>query len=472
MDGVQGYQTFRNHLPFATTFAGDRRGRGENDAFPAEGGRWIRKAVRKKTFDERSLKDEIDLFRGDDALDVVGGTSREKSADPAATIKKIKREEWKTIYTRLAPPDHDGRLAATRTVGAAVEFGHAQPVTLIHAVGLRKVFRKPEKGPGLRGALKHLIERKFSDHVAVDGIDLSIAQGEAVAYVGPNGAGKSTTVKMLSGILVPTSGEVHVDGLVPHRHRVENARRVGVVFGQRTQLWWDVPVRDSLELLRDMHGIGAENYRKRLDRLDGVLGVGELLPTIARKLSLGQRMRADLAAALIHDPKVVYLDEPTIGLDISVKDRVRTFVRELAADGTTVLLTTHDLADIEEICRRIVIIDEGRVVYDGDLQAVKDTHVRDRSMSFELAGDLPGVERIAARLPGARVVPGPSGRELTVTFDRLTIRAREVLSAVLAEAEIVDMHIDEPAIETVVRKVYAGQLHAGPEGAADEGIAG
>lgn len=333
-------------------------------------------------------------------------------------------------------------------------------MTLIRATGLRKVFRRPDKGPGIRGAVRHLVQRRYSEHVAVDDVDLSVREGEAVAYVGPNGAGKSTTVKMLSGILVPTAGEVSVNGLVPYRERVENARHVGVVFGQRTQLWWDLPVRDSLELLRDMHGLGRQRYERTLERLDDVLGLAELLPVTARKLSLGQRMRADLAAALVHEPRIVYLDEPTIGLDIAVKDRVRTFVRQLVAEGTTVMLTTHDLADIEDICRRIVIIDEGRIVYDGDLQSVKDTHVRDRSMHFELAAPAP-LDRIAARITGARVVPGASDREVTVTFDRFVLAAREVLAAVLAEAEIVDMRIDEPAIEDVVRKVYAGQLTAG-----------
>ncbi|MBF9127716.1 ATP-binding cassette domain-containing protein [Plantactinospora sp. S1510] len=350
-------------------------------------------------------------------------------------------------------------------VGLASAKVHDGSVTLIQAIGLRKVFRKPDKAPGIRGSLRHLVQRRYSEHVAVDSIDLSIAEGEAVAYVGPNGAGKSTTVKMLSGILVPTAGQVHVDGLVPHRARVENARRVGVVFGQRTQLWWDLPVRESLELLRDMHGIDRSRYQERLERFDSVLGLGDLLPVTARKLSLGQRMRADLAAALLHEPRVVYLDEPTIGLDISVKDRVRSFVRQLVSEGTTVMLTTHDLSDIEEICQRIIIIDEGRLVYDGNLQAVKDTHVRERTMSFELEDSLLGADQIAARLPGARVHLESNGRELAVTFDRMTLGARQVLSAVLAEVEIVDMHIDEPAIESVVRKVYAGQLQAEHGGA-------
>ena len=164
----------------------------------------------------------------------------------------------------------------------------------------------------------------------MDDVDLTIEAGEAVAYVGPNGAGKSTTVKMLTGILVPTAGTVRVGGLVPHRERIDNARQIGVVFGQRTQLWWDLPVRDSLGLLRDIYGVGQRQYDATLERFDAILGIGDLLPVMARKLSLGQRMRADLAAALLHGPRIVYLDEPTIGLDITVKDRVRAFLRQLS----------------------------------------------------------------------------------------------------------------------------------------------
>ncbi|RKS80267.1 ABC-2 type transport system ATP-binding protein [Motilibacter peucedani] len=337
---------------------------------------------------------------------------------------------------------------------------------LLEAEGLTKVFRRPDKDPGLRGSLRHLVRRRYTEQVAVAGVDLAVEAGEAVAYVGPNGAGKSTTVKMLSGILVPTAGSVRVAGLVPHENRVENARRIGVVFGQRTQLWWDLPVQDSLALLRDMHGIGPKRYAQVLERLDAVLELGELLPTTARKLSLGQRMRADLAAALVHEPSIVYLDEPTIGLDLAVKDRVRAFVRQIVADGTTVMLTTHDLGDIEDICRRLVILDGGRIVYDGDLQAVKDAYARDRVMHLTLAEPPASAGGIAARLPLARVSDGATDRELTVTFDRLAVSAVDVLAAASAEAEVVDVRIDEPAIEDVVRKVYAGELRPGAEGVA------
>ncbi|MFY1699097.1 ABC transporter ATP-binding protein [Solwaraspora sp. WMMA2101] len=334
-------------------------------------------------------------------------------------------------------------------------------MAFIEADGLTKRFRRPVKDPGLRGALKHLFTRRFSDHAAVDGINLRVEAGEAVAYVGPNGAGKSTTVKLLAGILVPTAGEVRVGGVVPHRQRVANARQIGVLFGQRTQLWWDLPVRESLALLRDLYDLDARTYREQLARFDDVLGLGELLPVVARKLSLGQRMRADLAAALLHRPRVVYLDEPTIGLDIAVKDRVRAFLRELRADGTTLILTTHDLGDIEDVCQRIVIIDQGRIIYDGPLAGVKDQFARHRSMHLHLADPLP-YGAVAATLPGVEVTAGQTPGEFTVRFDRFAVTAGQVIAAVSAVSEVRDLRIDEPAIEDVVRKVYAGELRLEP----------
>lgn len=332
---------------------------------------------------------------------------------------------------------------------------------LIEATQLTKVFRRADKDPGLAGSLKHLVQRRFTEQVAVDHVDLSIDAGEAVAYVGPNGAGKSTTIKMLTGILVPTAGEVRVGGLVPHERRIENARQIGVVFGQRTQLWWDLPVRESLGLLRDMYGLGEREYRERLERFDSILGIGEFLPQMARKLSLGQRMRADLAAALLHDPRIVYLDEPTIGLDISVKDRVRAFVKELVDGGTTVMLTTHDLGDIQDICRRIVIIDGGRTIYDGPLASVTDRYARDRAITFQLREPLVSLAPLAAAVPGATVTAGAHEREVEVRFDRFVLDAGQVLTAVLGVAEVQDVAIQEPAIEDVIRKVYLGELALG-----------
>ena len=332
-------------------------------------------------------------------------------------------------------------------------------MALVEARGLTKVFRRPDKPPGLKGALRQLVVRRFTEKVAVDRVDLAIDAGEAVAYVGPNGAGKSTTVKLLSGILVPTAGEVHVGGVQPHRDRIANAHRIGVLFGQRTQLWWDLPVADSLEVLRDMYGIDRATYARRLKRFDEVLELGEILPSLGRRLSLGQRMRADLAAALIHGPEVVYLDEPTIGLDIAVKDRVRAFLRSLRDEGTTIMLTSHDLRDIEDVCRRLVIIDGGRIIFDGALTALKDEFARERILHVEAAADVP-LGAVQASLGGATVTAGDSPRRFSVRFNRFELTAGQVVAALTGHAELVDFHVDEPSIEDVVRRVYSGELMA------------
>lgn len=326
---------------------------------------------------------------------------------------------------------------------------------IIEANGLTKTFRRPVKREGLGGSVAHLFTRRFTDHVAVDHVNLTIEPGEAVAYVGPNGAGKSTTIKLLTGILVPSAGEVRVAGVVPHRERTANARNIGVLFGQRTQLWWDLPVRESLALLRDLYDVSRADYAARLEHFDHVLGLGELLPLVARKLSLGQRMRADLAAALLHRPRVVYLDEPTIGLDISVKDRVRAFLRELCADGTTLMLTTHDLGDIEDVCQRIVIIDEGRIIFDGSIAQVKDSFARRRQLHVDFTAAVPA-GRLAELLPGAEIEGEATA--FTIGFDRFTHTAAEVMTALLAAGEVADFRLDEPAIEDVIRRVYAGDL--------------
>ncbi len=330
-------------------------------------------------------------------------------------------------------------------------------MALVEAVDLTKIFRRPDKPPGLAGAVKHLVSRKYVEKVAVDHVNLSIDAGEAVAYVGPNGAGKSTTVKLLSGILEPTSGEVRIGGLVPQKNRMAVAHRIGVLFGQRTQLWWDLPVADSLALLRDLYGVDRAVYERRLKRFDDVLALGELMPVIGRKLSLGQRMRADLAAALVHGPEVVYLDEPTIGLDLTVKDRVREFFRELRDDGTTVMLTSHDLADIEGFCRRLVIIDEGRLVFDGDLEAVKDEFARERILhvSTETAVES---DVVRAALPGSTVAAGETPLWHEIRFDRFALTAGQAVAAVSGVATVVDFRIDEPGIEDVIRRVYSGDL--------------
>ncbi|AEV84109.1 sugar ABC transporter ATP-binding protein [Actinoplanes sp. SE50] len=330
-------------------------------------------------------------------------------------------------------------------------------MSIVEARGLTKVFRRPDKGPGLTGSVRHLFTRRYQDKVAVDRVDLSIEAGEAVAYVGPNGAGKSTTVKLLSGILVPTAGEVRIDGLHPQRDRTAVAHRIGVLFGQRTQLWWDLPVAESLAVLRDIYGVPDAAYRARLARFEEVLDLGGILPIVGRKLSLGQRMRADLAAALIHGPQVVYLDEPTIGLDLAVKDRVREFFRTLRDEGTTVMLTSHDLADIEGFCRRLVIIDEGRIIFDGDLQSVKDRFARERILHVETEQPVP-LDTLAAALPGAAVTAEETPTRFAVRFDRFAMTAGQAVTAVAGLTSLVDFRMDEPGIEDVIRRVYSGEL--------------
>ncbi|MBS4195234.1 ABC transporter ATP-binding protein [Lederbergia citri] len=331
-------------------------------------------------------------------------------------------------------------------------------MNLIEVKGLTKQFRHPIKDPGLKGAIKHLFTQKYAEKLAVNDINLSVKEGEAIAYVGPNGAGKSTTIKMLTGILVPTSGTITVDGLTPYKNRMENAQKIGVVFGQRTQLWWDLPVIESFSLLKDIYEIPDDIYQENLNRFKDLLGLDEFLHLSARKISLGQRMRADLAAALLHNPKIVYLDEPTIGLDIAVKERIRTFIKEINREkGTTIILTTHDLDDIEDICERLVIIDQGRVIYDGELQAVKDAFVKERTIHFQMKEAIPSLTSLIDGLPGV-ILENVSGQQFSVRFNRFDISAGEIASYVMQHGEVIDFRIDEPKIEQVIRKVYDGKL--------------
>jgi viologen exporter family transport system ATP-binding protein len=338
-------------------------------------------------------------------------------------------------------------------------------MAIIEARDLTKVFRRPDRNPGMSGAVGHLFRRRFTDHVAVDHVNLSVDAGEAVAYVGPNGAGKSTTVKLLSGILEPTAGEVRISGRVPQRNRMAVAHQIGVLFGQRTQLWWDLPVADSLAVLRDIYGVDKAVYRQRLRQFDEVLGIEELLPVTGRKLSLGQRMRVDLVATFMHQPQVVYLDEPTIGLDLAVKDRVRQFLRGIRDEGTTIMLTSHDLDDIEGVCKRLVIIDSGRIIFDGDLSAVKDQFARERVLHIQTE-DPVEVTTVGAALPGASVTTGETPAWLAIRFDRFTYTAGRVVATVSNLTNVVDFRVDEPGIEDVIRRVYSGELQLTPIGGA------
>jgi ABC-2 type transport system ATP-binding protein len=335
-------------------------------------------------------------------------------------------------------------------------------MSLIEVRGLSKRFRVPVKNPGLAGAVKHLLRPRFEEKIALDGLDLTIEAGESVGYVGPNGAGKSTTVKILTGIIVPSAGKVRVCGRVPYRQRIENARNIGVVFGQRTQLWWDLPVQESLRLLGDIYQVPRDAFARNLDELVELLDLGPLLRMPARQLSLGQRMRCDLAASLLHAPAVLYLDEPTIGLDVAVKERIRQFIKRLNQERElTVLLTSHDLGDIEDLCVRLVMIDRGRIVFDGPLQAIKARFGRERMIHLTLHEALPTACEVAnAALAGLAPmqVQQPAPHQLSVQFDATEASVGAIAGRLLAALPVDDLRIDEPTIESIIRQLYEGKL--------------
>ncbi|MDF1606326.1 ATP-binding cassette domain-containing protein [Nocardioides sp. YIM 152315] len=291
--------------------------------------------------------------------------------------------------------------------------------------------------------------------VAVERLSLRIEPGEAVGYIGANGAGKSTTIKMLTGILVPTRGTVTTCGLRPVADRRRLAREVGVVFGQRTQLWWDLPVRDSLRLLASIHSLGPAAERTRTDELVDRLELGEFLGTPVRQLSLGQRMRAEVAAALLHSPRLVILDEPTIGLDVLSKQRLREFlVAERRTHGTTLLLTTHDMGDVERLCDRILLVDRGSLVYDGTLAGLSRTVGAERVLVVDLATPTPDLVDV----PDTRHLGSEGdGLRQRLAFDPDATTAARVLAALAGRTEIVDLAIEEPDVEEIVRRVYASR---------------
>ena len=333
---------------------------------------------------------------------------------------------------------------------------------IIETKQLTKQFRLPVKSAGLAGAVKHLFRPRFRELLAVDCVDIAIDEGESVGYVGPNGAGKSTTVKMLTGILVPTSGSVRVRGLDPNRQREANARNIGVVFGQRTQLWWDLPLQESLRLLGDIYDVPEPVFKRNFEEFVELLELAPFLTTPARQLSLGQRMRGDLAASLMHSPGIIFLDEPTIGLDVAVKERIRQFVKRTNRErGATILLTSHDLGDIEDTCERLIMIDKGRIVYDGPLAEIKLRFGMKRVIHFMLHESNDGVaERARRLLPELSIgaVTKLDAYNLEVEFSPADLSASEVIGRLLPELPVNDLRLEEPEIETIIRALYEGRL--------------
>jgi viologen exporter family transport system ATP-binding protein len=324
-------------------------------------------------------------------------------------------------------------------------------VTIIEARGLRKDFTVRVKAGWLR--------RRTRVVAAVDGIDLTVERGEMVGYIGPNGAGKSTTLKMLTGVLFPSSGHVRVCGLEPVPQRTLLARQIGVVFGQRSQLWWDLPLLESFTLLRHVYAVEAAEHAGRLAHCRRLLELDAFLDVPVRQLSLGQRMRAELTAALLHGPEVLFLDEPTLGLDVVSKQAVRAFLAALGAAGdTTIVLTTHDLADIERLCRRLVVIDQGRIVHDGSLD---ELHARYGSRR-RLVVDLDEPLRAELALPGVKVESTQAnGRRITYALDGATT-AGDLVSRLAEVAALRDISVLEPDIEDVVARLYTRQERTPP----------
>ena len=333
---------------------------------------------------------------------------------------------------------------------------------MIQADHLTKVYKIPQKDPGLIGSMKALFRPRYQLKSAVTDVSFTIEPGEIVGYIGVNGAGKSTTIKMLTGILLPTDGNVRVMGRDPHRDRVANARDIGVVFGQRTQLWWDLALIESLTMVGRIYEVPDARFNQLMDEFAETLDLKELLKMPIRNMSLGQKMRAELAATLIHEPRIVYLDEPTIGLDLLVKERIREFIKRVNQEkGTTVILTTHDLGDIEELCKRVLIIDNGTLIYDGPLATIKERFGKYREIAFDTAADLNGLT-----LPDGTELLEKSERKLSLRFDRTQTSASRVSAAIMSQIEVLDLSLKEPDLSLVVKQIYLGGLKDGAPGVA------
>jgi ABC-2 type transport system ATP-binding protein len=320
----------------------------------------------------------------------------------------------------------------------------------IVAESLTKVFHTVARRPGLRGALKDLVRPDRVPRVAVDQVSLRIHPGELLALLGPNGAGKSTMIKMLCGILTPTSGRVEVNGMVPHKDRIANARQIGAVFGQRSQLWRDLTARQSLEVLRDMYGLRAADYRDRIREFNRILEIEEFWDARARQLSLGQRVRCDLAAALLHDPPVVFLDEPTIGMDVVVKEQVREFLRDqVQRRGRTVLLTTHDMTEVAKLAERVALIDHGRVVYDGKTAGLRDL----AGVTWEAHVTVESVPAVID-VPGMRLTRADGTRLSFAPADHGGLTPRHAVRRLIEYLPVTDIRVEEPDLEDVVRQAF------------------
>lgn len=320
---------------------------------------------------------------------------------------------------------------------------------------VNKTYKINKRGKGIPGMLANLIVPKYEKRQAVNDVSFTIGKGEMVGFIGPNGAGKSTTIKMLSGILYPDSGKITVDGKIPYKQRKEYVSNIGVVFGQKSQLQWDLPVIDSFELLKAIYRIPETVYQDNLERFTEMLDMQEFITQPVRQLSLGQRMRADIVAALLHSPQIVFFDEPTIGVDVVGKEKIRRFIRELnEQDKITMIFTTHDMQDIEKTCNRLIIIDRGNKVYDGALADIREEYGSTRTLDLELQTD-------ADILPIDNVIITQTSlenkRKWKLQFEQGEIPIRELMNYLLSAYEVKDINIAEPEIESIIRTIYSGE---------------
>lgn len=330
-------------------------------------------------------------------------------------------------------------------------------MAIIEVNNLVKKYKISEKGHGILGYIKHLFHPKYKEQTAVNNISFNIDEGELVGYIGENGAGKSTTIKMLTGLLTPTSGKVTVNGLVPSEKRIENNKQIGAVFGQKTQLWWDLPVIESFRLIKKMYDIPDGEYRKNLKMFTEILDLDDLLEKQVKNLSLGQKMRCEIAATFLHNPKVVYLDEPTIGLDILVKENIRKFIKDINKEkNTTVILTTHDLKDIEEVCDRIILIDKGSIIYDGEKETFKNKYGKHIIAEFVVQNKNHNITLETSEEEFEVLEENDKSLKIKFNHDKLTIM--DIVKSIANYCEILDMHIQEEGLEEILKEIYRGEV--------------
>ena len=325
---------------------------------------------------------------------------------------------------------------------------------IIQIKNVTKEFKVLNRREGLKGSLKDLFSRDYKIVRAVDNISMDIEQGEIVGYLGPNGAGKSTTIKMMTGVLEPTSGEILVSGNIPYQNRAKNAQEIGVVFGQRSQLWWALPLIESFKLLKDIYQINNSDYESMMHLYQSLVDIEPLLHKPVRQMSLGQRTLSDILAAFLHNPKIVFLDEPTIGLDVSMKSKIRILINALNKEkNTTVILTTHDMGDVDALCQRIVIIDKGKMLYNNDIEHLKGFFGSYRTLKIRMDGDLKQkAEMIQKELPDFSVSAGEEW--ISVLVDEEKSKFMEVLNQLQKSHEIRDMQLEEISTEDVIKKIY------------------